>query len=118
MNAQNAAAQLLCKIVVGVIPQAAKEQGMPVQAQHKQIALVSLCTFHDRLHFLHFVPLNKFGRPDYTFLLRGLSHASEGLGGNRPPADAAALSLLGTLHRCTQRMEEDFPALIPLRVQR
>src|ERR1700729_619220 len=30
MNAQNAAAQLLCKVVGGVIPQAAKEQGMPV----------------------------------------------------------------------------------------
>jgi hypothetical protein len=38
MNAQHAAGQLLCKIVGGVVPQAAKEQGMPVQAQHKQIA--------------------------------------------------------------------------------
>ena len=69
MNPQNAAAQLLYKIVRGVIPQAAKEQGMPVQAQHKQIALVSLYTLHDRLHF---VPLNKFGRQDYAFPLSGL----------------------------------------------
>jgi hypothetical protein len=36
---------------------------MPVQAQHEQIALVSMYAFHDRLHF---VPLNKFGRQDYA----------------------------------------------------
>jgi hypothetical protein len=70
MNPQNAAAQVLHKIVGGVIPQSAKEQGMPAQAQHKQIALVPLYTFHDRLHF---VPLNKFGRQDYTLPLSGLS---------------------------------------------
>jgi hypothetical protein len=69
MNSQNAAAQLHYKIVRGVIPQAAKEQGMPVQAQHKQIALVSLCTFHDRLHF---VPFSKFRRQTYTLHLSGL----------------------------------------------
>ena len=48
MNPQNAAAQLLYKIVGGVIPQPAKEPGMLVQAQHEQIALVSLYAFHDR----------------------------------------------------------------------
>ena len=52
-----------------VIPQPAKEQGMPVQAQHEQIALVSLHAFHDRLHF---VPLNNFSRQDYAFPLSGL----------------------------------------------
>jgi hypothetical protein len=109
MNPQYAAAQLLYKIVGGVIPQSAKEQGMPVQAQHKQIALVSLYTFHDRLHF---VPFNKFRRQTYTLHLSGL-HEPEGLGSNWPPADVAAQSLPGPLHRCTQRMEEDFPALIP-----
>ena len=55
--------------VGGVIPQSAKEQGMPVQAQHKQIALVSLYTFHDRLHF---VPFNKFRRQTYPLHLSGL----------------------------------------------
>jgi hypothetical protein len=69
MNPQNAAAQLLYKIVGGVIPQPAKEQGMPVQAQNKQIALVSPYTLHDRLHF---VPFNKFGRQGYTFPLSSL----------------------------------------------
>ena len=38
---QKAAAQLLYRIVGGVIPQSDKEQGMDVQNQHKQIALVS-----------------------------------------------------------------------------
>lgn len=69
MNLQNAAAQLLCKVMGGVIPQSAKEQGKPVQPQHKQIALVSPHAFHDRLHF---VSLNKFGRLDYAFPLSGL----------------------------------------------
>src|SRR5580700_9775695 len=54
----------------GVIPQPTKEQGMPVQAQHQQITLVSLYAFHDRLHF---VPLNKFSRQDYPFPLSGRS---------------------------------------------
>ena len=40
-----------------------------MQAQHKQIALVSLYTFHDRLHF---VPFNKFRRQTYTLHLGGL----------------------------------------------
>jgi hypothetical protein len=102
---------LLCKIVGGVIPQAAKEQGMPVQAQHEQIAAVSLCTFYDRLHF---IPLNKFGRQDYTFLLRGLSCTSQKVSvvlGRLLTQQHCPL--LGTPHRCTQRMEEDSPALIP-----
>jgi hypothetical protein len=73
MNPQNAAAQLLYKIVGGVIPPPAKEQGMLVQAQHEQIALVSLHAFHDRPHS---VPLNKFGCQDYTFPPSGLLRAS------------------------------------------
>jgi hypothetical protein len=34
MNTQNVAAHLLYKIMGGVIPQPAKEQGMPVEAQY------------------------------------------------------------------------------------
>jgi hypothetical protein len=52
-----------------VIPQPPKEQGMPVQAHHEQIALVSPHAFQDRPHF---VPLNKFGRQDYAFPFSGL----------------------------------------------
>jgi hypothetical protein len=36
MNTQNVAAHLLYKIMGGVIPQPAKEQGMPVEAQPSQ----------------------------------------------------------------------------------
>jgi hypothetical protein len=42
MNPENAAAQLLHKIIGGVIPHSAQEQGMPAQPQHEQIALVVL----------------------------------------------------------------------------
>ena len=52
MKPQNAGAQLLYEIMGGVIPQSAKGQGTPVQAQHQQIALVSLHAFDDRLHFV------------------------------------------------------------------
>jgi hypothetical protein len=34
MNPQDAAAQLLYKIMGGMIPQPAKQQGMPVEAEH------------------------------------------------------------------------------------
>ena len=40
-----------------------------MQAQHEQIALVSLHAFYNRLHF---VTLDKLGRQDYTFPLSGL----------------------------------------------
>ena len=70
MNAQNAAAELLHKIVGGVIPKSTEEQRMPVQTQYKQIALVSLYAFHDPPHF---VPFNQFGRQDYTLPLSRLS---------------------------------------------
>ena len=87
MNPQYAAAQLLYKIVGGVIPQSAKEQGMPVQAQHKQIALVSLHTFHDRLHF---VPSTNLSSGLHLPAERLVVHGSEGLGSNRPSADVGA----------------------------
>jgi hypothetical protein len=44
-----------------VIPQSAKQQGMPVQTQHQQIALGSFHAFHDRLYF---VPVNSAGQSE------------------------------------------------------
>jgi hypothetical protein len=73
----NETSKCCCSAAVqGVIPQPANGQGTPVQAQHQQIALVSLHAFDDRLHF---VPPNKIGRQDYAFLLSGLLRGSAGL---------------------------------------
>jgi hypothetical protein len=47
--------------VGSVIPQSAKQQGMPVQTQHQQIALGSFHAFHDRLYF---VPVNSAGQSE------------------------------------------------------
>ena len=57
-----------------------------MQAQHEQIALVSLHAFYNRLHF---VALNKLGRQVYALPFSGLlCTGPAGPGSNRRPADA------------------------------
>jgi hypothetical protein len=69
MSPQNAAAQLLYKIVRGVIPQSDKEQGMPPYPSTSR-SLWFLCT-HSMIACTS--SPQQICRQDYTFLLSDLS---------------------------------------------
>jgi hypothetical protein len=64
MNPQYAAEHLLCKIMGGVIPEPAKQQGMPMEAGQK-VALGSPYAVHNGPHLISF---NKLSRQGYAFL--------------------------------------------------
>jgi hypothetical protein len=63
MNPKDAAAHLLRKIMRGMIPQTAKQQGMPMEAEYQQIALGSLYAVHNGLYLVPFNKLTRHGTP-------------------------------------------------------
>jgi len=69
VNTQDVAGYQLGKIMRCVIPKAAEQQGMSMDAYYQKIAISSLRALHNRLYF---IPFDKFRRQRYALLTSSL----------------------------------------------